>query len=166
MYPGGVLPNNSVQALADGRDQWSQGGVSVRYLELNGVRPKFQVITIPIDKGATRYPFEQLALTTNDRIIGVSLISDERGPEEDKYINSASMQLTIDNEEVLPDGFRTSMIAAKIGNGFYDNMYRINERADGAQIKGNITINAPKGEVVPRMNFQLYLWSLTKPKKI
>ena len=78
-----------------------------------------------------RKQFETLANTTNERIIGVTLHSDF-----EKALDESTIQLSIDNQEILPESFDCSLISAKNDVAFYDNMYRINERADGALVKG------------------------------
>ena len=111
-------------------------GINVRYLQLNNVRLKMQIITVKINSPATRFAFETQAQITNDRIIGIILTSNETGEDITKQINESTMQLTIDNEEILPDGFDCSLISAKSGNSFFENIYPCNERADGSLIKG------------------------------
>ncbi len=163
--PQQPMPDNSVRSLVDGRDAYTKAGVDVRYLELKGVRTKFQIHTISVTKPDDRYPFDLLANVTNDRIVGITITSNETATDpEQKYINNSQLQLSIDNEEILPDGFDTSLVSAKIDKGFYENIYRINERADGAQIKGTFTCGPRIGEIFKPFKLKIYLWSITKPK--
>ncbi len=160
------LPNNSVRSLVEGRDQYTNGGVDVRYLELKGVRTKFQIHTIRVTKADERYPIDLLSNVTNDRIVGICLTSNETSTDpEQKYINNSQLQISIDNEEILPDGFDTSLISAKLDNDFYGNIYRINERADGSQIKGTFTCGPRIGESFKPFTLKIYFWSITKPRK-
>ncbi|MBQ9212570.1 MAG: hypothetical protein IJ150_01335 [Bacteroidales bacterium] len=145
-------------------DRIVAGGVNVRYLELNGVKLKHQIITIRISEGGKRYAFETQAQVTNDRILGIMLTTTESERDDElKCINDSTIQLTIDNEEILPDGFDCSLISQKIGNAFYDNVYPINERADGSLIKGTITSSSSYFK--EPFDVKLYLWSVTKPRK-
>ena len=73
------------------------------------------------------------------------------------------MQLTIDNEEILPDGFDCSLISAKSGNSFFENVYPCNERADGSLIKGYIA--SANSNNFHQYTVKINLWSVTKPKK-
>lgn len=163
--PNRQMPTNSVQSLVEGKDKFTNGGVDVRYLEIQGVRTKFQIVTINVDKPNEVFPFETQSLVTNDRIVGITLTTNEvaKDPEE-KYINNSTIQLSVDNEEILPDGFDTSLISAKLDNDFYGNIYRINERADGSLIKGRFTCGPKIGEVFKPFKLKVYLWSITKPK--
>lgn len=140
-------------------------GINVRYLQLNKVRLKFQIITVKVQSPGVRIPFETQAQITNDRIVGIVLTSNETGDDINKLINESTIQLTIDNEEILPDGFDCSLISAKSGNSFYENVYPCNERADGSLIKGNII--APNSASFPTGGFtvKIYLYSVTKPKQ-
>ena len=139
--------------------------INIRYLQINNVRLKHQIITVKVQTPNVRIPFETQAQITNDRIIGIVLTSNETGEDINKLINESTMQLTIDNEEILPDGFDCSLISAKSGNSFYENIYPCNERADGSLIKGYIT--APNSPNFPTQGFtvKIYLYSVTKPKK-
>lgn len=138
-------------------------GINVRYLQLNNVRLKMQIITVKIDTPSTRFAFETQAQITNDRIIGIILTSNETGEDITKQINESTMQLTIDNEEILPDGFDCSLISAKSGNSFFENIYPCNERADGSLIKGYIA-SSNSASFTP-FTAKINLWSVTKPKK-
>ena len=139
--------------------------INIRHLQLANVRLKHQIITVKVQTPNVRIPFETQAQITNDRIIGIVLTSNETGDDTQKLINESTMQLTIDNEEILPDGFDCSLISAKSGNSFYENIYPCNERADGSLIKGYIT--APNAANFPVQGFtvKIYLYSVTKPKK-
>lgn len=138
-------------------------GINVRYLQINNVRLKMQIITVKITSPNTRFTFETQAQITNDRIIGIILTSNETGDDITKQINESTMQLTIDNEEILPDGFDCSLISAKSGNSFFENIYPCNERADGSLIKGYIA-SSNSASFTP-FNVKINLWSVTKPKK-
>lgn len=164
--PRQQMPNNSVRSLIDGKDKYTNGGVDVRYLELQGVRTKFQILTLNVTKPSERFPFETQAHVTNDRIVGVTITTDEVADNpEQKYINNSTIQMSIDNEEILPDGFDTSLISAKLDNDFYANIYRINERADGSLVKGTFTCGPRLGETFKPFKVKIYLWSITKPKQ-
>jgi len=146
------------------QDRVVSGGINVRYLELNGVRLKHQILTVRIDGGGKRFAFETQAHVTNERILGVMLVSTETEKNDAlKCINDSQMQLTIDNEEILPDGFDCSLISSKTGNAFYDNIYPVNERADGSLIKGTIT--SSNTLFVNPFDVKIYLFSVTKPRK-
>ena len=96
------------------------------------------------------------------------IVSCEKEKEDAyKIINDSTIQLTIDNEEILPDGFDCSLITSKIGNAFYDNVYPVNERADGSLVKGSFTSGSIQRENVTFEPFdvKIYLWSVSKPKK-
>ena len=138
-------------------------GINVRYLQLNNVRLKMQIITVKINTPNTRFAFETQAQITNDRIIGIILTSNETGEDITKQINESTMQLTIDNEEILPDGFDCSLISAKSGNSFFENVYPCNERADGSLIKGYIA--STNSNNFHQYTVKINLWSVTKPKK-
>ncbi len=138
-------------------------GINVRYLQLNNVRLKMQIITVKINTPNTRFAFETQAQITNDRIVGIILTSNETGEDITKQINESTMQLTIDNEEILPDGFDCSLISAKSGNSFFENIYPCNERADGSLIKGYIA-SSNSASFTP-FTVKINLWSVTKPKK-
>lgn len=149
-------------------DRVVSGGVNVRYLELNGVRLKHQIITVKVTAPNTRIPFETQANVTNERILGVMLVSCEKEKDDTyKIINDSTIQLTIDNEEILPDGFDCSLISSKITNAFYDNIYPCNERADGSLIKGSFISGdvQREGATFQPFDVKIYLWSISKPKK-
>lgn len=149
-------------------DRVVSGGVNVRYLELNGVRLKHQIITVKVTAPNTRVAFETQANVTNDRILGIMIVSCEKEKEDAyKIINDSTIQLTIDNEEILPDGFDCSLITSKIGNAFYDNVYPVNERADGSLVKGSFTSGSIQREnaTFEPFDVKIYLWSVSKPKK-
>ena len=144
-------------------DRVVAGGVNVRYLELNGVKLKHQIITIRVDAAGKRFAFETQSKVTNDRILGIMLTTTETADDVYKNINDSTIQLTIDNEEILPDGFDCSLISQKIGNAFYDNVYPCNERADGSLIKGSFTSGTEN--FVNPYDVKLYLWCVSKPRK-
>lgn len=162
--PQGVPAQNGDTYPFPIMDRIIAGGVNVRYLELNGVKLKHQIITIRVDGAGKRIAFETQAQVTNDRILGLMLTTtEEERDDEIKCINDSVMQLTIDNEEILPDGFDCSLISQKTGNAFYDNVYPVNERADGSLIKGSITVSSTL--YVKPFDVKLYLWCVTKPRK-
>lgn len=163
--PPDAMKKNPVDQMIEGKDALSQGGVQVNFHSLNGVRLKFQVVTIDVKAAGSRYQFETQSNITNDRIVGITMTSTENAKDSfSSNLNNSTMQLTIDNEEIIPDGSDCSLFSAKLTSGFYENMYRINERADGSLVKGSYTSgtqNFPTGGY----KVKIYLWSVTKPKK-
>lgn len=122
-----------------------------------------------------RKPFETTSHKTNERIVGITLHSDF-----EDALNESTIQLSIDNEEILPEEFDCSLIAAKKDVGFYKNMYRLNERANGSLLKGTYIGNALLPDVEawleshpnalrgknPNEYFytvKIYLWCIQKP---
>ena len=156
-------PNGAPEINFPIGDNPVNAGINVRYLQMNGVRLKIQVITVKVTSPNTRFAFETQAQITNDRIVGIILTSDETGEDINKLINESTMQLTIYNEEILPDGFDCSLISAKSGNSFFENVYPCNERADGSLIKGYIA--SANSNNFHQYTVKINLWSVTKPKK-
>ena len=182
---------NENEALTTGQDSITQAGILMQAEPLGKRKLKWQVITlqIPFDVKTTvdgtgneitrittyRKQFETTAHKTNERIIGITLHSDF-----EKALDESTILLGIDNEEILPDSFDCSLIAAKKDVGFYKNMYRLNERANGSLIKGTYVgggllsdalewlethpdaqRGANEGEYY--YTVKLYLWSIQKP---
>lgn len=163
--PSNDIAKNPVDQMTDGKDLLSKGGVNINFHSLNGVRLKFQIITVDVKAAGSRYQFETQANITNDRIVGITLTSTENAKDAfSSNLNDSTMQLTIDNEEIIPDNADCSLFSAKLNSGFYENMYRINERADGSLIKGNYT-SGTKNFPAGGYKVKIYLWSVTKPKK-
>ncbi|MBQ3658322.1 MAG: hypothetical protein II956_16010 [Bacteroidales bacterium] len=182
---------NEIETLMNGQDSITQAGIQMLAEPLGKRKLKWQIITlqIPFDIKATidstnsvevtkishyRKPFETTAHKTNERIIGITLHSDF-----EEALNESTIQLSIDNEEILPESFDCSLITAKKDVGFYKNMYRLNERANGSLIKGtyvgggllpdalkwlethpNAKRGANDGEYY--YTVKLYLWSVQK----
>ena len=137
---------NEVENLINGQDSITQAGISMNAEPLGKRKLKWQVYTLQVpfnvksedaDGVVTtkvanfRRQFETTAHKTNERIVGITLHSDF-----EEALNQSTISLSLDNEEILPEGFDCSLIAAKEDVGFYKNMYRVNERANGALIKG------------------------------
>ena len=142
---------NEVENLINGQDSITQAGIQMTAEPLGKRKLKWQVIPLQIPFDITtsmdpesgvetkkivlkRKQFETTAHKTNERIVGITLHSDF-----EKALDESQIQLSIDNEEILPDSFDCCLIAAKKDVGFYKNMYRLNERANGSLIKGTYT---------------------------
>lgn len=183
---------NEVENLINGQDSITQAGISMNAEPLGKRKLKWQVITlqVPFDVKTTvnaetgiettkisnyRKPFETTAHKTNERIIGVTLHSDF-----EEALDESTIQMSIDNEEIFPDTFDCCLISSKKDVGFYKNMYRLNERANGSLIKGtfigsvllpdaqkwlethpNAKRGANDGEYY--YTVKIYLWSVQKP---
>jgi len=181
---------NEIDNLVNGTDSITQAGIKMEAEPLGKRKLKWQIYTlqVPFDVKETetedgkvtkitnfRKAFETTANKTNERIIGITLHSDF-----EEALNQSTIQLSLDSEEIFPDGFDCSLIGAKNDVGFYKNMYRVNERANGALIKGtfvggtllpdaqkwlethpNAQRNANTGEYY--FTVKLYLWCIQKP---
>ncbi len=133
-----------------------------KYLPLQGQKMRHQIVTIHVDQKNKRYQFDTIAHTTNKRIVGVFVTSTERGDDNSKSIMDSTMSLTIDNEEILPDGFDCSLICEKTVNSFYDHPYIMNERADGSTIKGTYVSSANVDIPAGGYDVKIYLWCVVK----
>lgn len=185
------MNENEIETMINGQDAITQAGILMAAEPLGKRKLKWQVITlqIPFDVKTTvdgsgneitrittfRKQFETTAHKTNERIIGITLHSDF-----EEALNESTIQLGIDNEEILPDSFDCSLIAAKKDVGFYKNMYRLNERANGSLIKGTYNGGALLSDAQEWLKthpdaqrganegeyyytVKLYLWSIQKP---
>ena len=163
--PQRPIPTTPLEQMTSGRDQLSQAGVQVNFHSLNGVRLKLQIHTIAVTAANTRYDFDFLSQVTNDRIVGFFMTSSESKPNELEYnLNHSEIQLTIDNNEIIPPYTDAALFSSKIGSGFYDNMYRINERADASQIKGSYTSGPLDTFPTGGYKVKLFFWCVEKPK--
>ncbi len=174
------------------QDSITKAGIAIMAEPLGKRKLVWQVVTLQIPFNVTktidsntgvettkishsRKQFETLANTTNERIIGITMHSDF-----EEALNESTIQLSIDNQEILPESFDCSLISAKNDVNFYDNMYRINERADGSLVKGtyvgggllpdaqawleshpNASRSNNQGEYF--YTVKLYLWCIQKP---
>ncbi len=183
---------NEVENLINGQDSITQAGIQMTAEPLGKRKLKWQVITlqVPFDVKTTvnaetgiettkmtnyRKPFETTAHKTNERIVGITLHSDF-----EEALDESTFQMSIDNEEIFPDTFDCSLISSKKDVGFYKNMYRLNERANGSLIKGTFVgggllpdaqkwlethPNAKRGANDGEYYYtvKIYLWSVQKP---
>ena len=140
-------------------------GVSDNMAKMYGARHKFQIISKLITAGNTRYTIDTTTNTTNERVVGIMLTtSEEEKDEAQKCINDSTLQLSIDNEEIFPDGFDCSLISSKLSAGFYDNVYaNVNEKADGTVVKGTFVSSATMFK--KPFTLKIYLICEAKPKK-
>ncbi len=181
---------SEINNIIEGQDSITQAGISMNAEPLGKRKLKWQTITLQVPFNITttvdgsgnettkithfRVPIETTSHKTNERIIGITLHSDFEAA-----LNESTIQLSIDSEEILPETFDCSLIAAKSDVGFYKNMYRLNERANGSLIKGtyvgggllpdaqawleshpNAKRGANEGEYY--YTVKLYLWSIQK----
>ena len=148
---------NEIENLINGQDSITQAGISMNAEPLGKRKLKFQIYTLQIpfelvrstNDGSVigvvhhRVQFETTAHKTNDRIVGITLHSNF-----EEALNESTIQFSLDSEEVFPSGFDCSLIASKRDVGLYKNMYRVNERANGALIKGEYVDNCLREDVV------------------
>lgn len=164
MTPQNPMQQGAMNQMIDGRTIYDTLGVSVEFQDLKGVRLRHQIITKHVSEKGERIPIDTVADMGNDRIVGILIVSTELGAEESKSVNDSEIQLTIDNEEIFPEGFPAKLVSSKLTNTFYENNYRFNERANGCVIKGTYTASK-RVEVGPEgYDIKIILWSVTKPK--
>lgn len=163
--PINPMPKTAAEQMMEGRDNYSQAGVQVNFHTLNGVRLKFQIYSMNIETPNYRYDFDFLSQVTNDRIVGFFITSDQMVENEllSNLLHS-EIQLTIDNNEIIPSGTDAALFANRNSIGFYDNMYRINERAQASQIKGYFRSGPQATFPSGGYKLKLYFWSTENPK--
>lgn len=184
---------NEVENLINGQDSITQAGISMNAEPLGKRKLKWQVYTItvpftieyngngmPIAIKHSRVAFETTSHKTNERVVGITLYSDFKDG-----LNESTIQFSIDSEEILPSNFDCSLISTKKDVGFYKNMYRMNERANGSLIKGEYTDNSLLNDTLRwieqhpelqeyvdgmsnppggfKYTVKLYLWCIQKP---
>lgn len=166
--PQNPIPGQQEQMPGNGPYDVQNGGVVVSYNRAAADRMDFQIHTIKVLEPNKRYDFDLLAKITNDRILGFFITSDEYkagGTELDLNVNHSQIQLTIDNEEIISAGVDASLFTSKITSGYYENIYPLNEKADGSQIKGAYTSGPESTFPVGGYEVKLYFWSSKKNKK-
>lgn len=162
------IPNNplnpqSQPAQPNGPYGAEAGGVRVTYNQMHE-RMDFQIHTIKVTEANKRYDFDLLAKITNERILGFFMTSTEVVDNELKSnLNHSTVQLTIDNEEIIPNDTDASLFSSKINAGFYENIYPCNEKANGSQIKGAY-ISGGESTFKGPYEVKLYFWSSKKKK--
>ncbi len=170
--PQNPMKQSPVEQMMDGRDNYSQAGVQVNFHTLNGVRLKFHVHTINIDSPNQRYDFDFLSQVIHDRIVGFFITSDQVMDSKQQILDNelksnilhSEIQLTIDNNEIIPAGSDAALFANRNSIGFYDNMYRINERANASQIKGYYKSGSAATFPTGGYKLKLYFWCTENPK--
>lgn len=164
--PQNPIPGQENIAPGNGPYDVSSGGVQVSYNRMSAERMDFQIQTIKVTQPNTRYDFDMLAKITNDRILGFFMTSTEMVDNELKSnVNHSTIQLTIDNEEIISAGVDASLFTSKISSGYYENIYPLNEKADGSQIKGAFISGPESSFPVGGYEVKLYFWSSKKNKK-
>ncbi len=127
------------------------GGVNFRYLELNNEKIKWQVLPIEISGANTRFdiPSDAQTIQSNDKVIGVVITTDDIfnadgtiKNDAEKCINDSTISLSIDNEELFPDGFSCELVSQKIGKTMFECMHPCYEKAAGSKISGYIKSSA------------------------
>lgn len=94
------INDTSQNRVIDNHEALQRGGVTVR---IPGVKFDFQTYPIHVSSPETRYDFEFLTKNTNNRVCGFMMISNEIIDNELRSnINHSTIQLTIDNEEIIP----------------------------------------------------------------
>jgi hypothetical protein len=182
---------NEIETMINGQDAITQAGILMAAEPLGKRKLKWQVLTFKVpfelvlndNMGIisivhSRVQIDTTSHKTNERIIGITLHSDFEAA-----LNESTLQFSIDSEEIIPSGFDCSLIAAKKDVGFYKNMYRLNERANGSLLKGEYVDNCLVKDVEqwfkdhPEKETELYrdgktsffyevkiyLWSIQKP---
>ncbi len=163
------IPNNPLNPASqpgqpNGPFGVESGGVRVTYNMLSGERMDFQMQTINVTAANSRYDFDFLAKVTNERILGFFITSTEVVDNELKSnLNHSTIQLTIDNEEIIPANTDAALFSSKINAGFYENIYPCNEKAAGSQVKGTF-ISGGESTWHGPYEAKLYFWSSKKKK--
>ncbi len=162
------IPNNPLNPASqpgqpNGPYGVENGGVRVTYNMLSE-RMDFQMHTIKVTEANKRYDFDFLAKVTNERILGFFMTSTEVVDNELKSnLNHSTIQLTIDNEEIIPANTDAALFSSKINSGFYENIYPCNEKAAGSQVKGSY-ISGGESTFKNPYEVKLYFWSSKKNK--
>lgn len=131
------IRNTADERLVDNREALSRGGVTVR---LTGVKFNFQLHPIHVTSPNTRYDFAFLTQNYHDRVAGFMIASNQFVENELRSnANHGTVELTINNEEIIPPNTPSSLFTTKLTNSFYDNMYVFNEKAGGSQVRGCFT---------------------------
>ena len=114
---------------------------------------KWQVITVNVFKAGEHVKINDLASVTNERIRGIVLTASTSFAYD--ALKRAYMDLTIDQEEVFPQDFDTSLILKLDECTLKQCLLNCNFHADGSQITGNFYDRTPattvndQGETVP-----------------
>lgn len=100
------------------------------------LKPKFQVIKKTIEKKGEAVRIDTETKLEHDQVDGVfCTISD------DYAILGGELSLSVDGEEILPEGFEAHLITVhpRISLSVEDVAHRFSEKAKGSKVKGEYT---------------------------
>lgn len=126
-------------------------------MEINGIQEKdkaYQIIPIKIVAAGQSVPVNTETKMEHESIVGIfGSTTSEFG------IIGSTMNLTIDDKEVFPDGFEVSLIHRQNGVSINDLPYKLKRRALNSKIKLTYVDGKNINTVYP-YTFSLYLQAI------
>lgn len=145
--------------IIQNKEALSHGGVTVT---LPGVNFDFQIYSMHVSKANERIDFDFLTKVTNNRVIGFFMTSNEVIENELlSNLRHGTIQLNVDNEDIIPAGASAALFTASNNLSFYDNMYVMNEKANASQVKGTYT-SGPVSTWHGEYDVTIYLYNTKK----
>lgn len=111
----------------------------------------FKVIKKSITSAGQIVSISESTLEHAEKVVGVFT-----GFSDNQLKKGATLELKIDNNEIIPDGFEASLLASKDGVSINQVALKVDEKAGGTEVRGKYIDATPVGEFVP-YDFRLYL---------